>query len=338
DYEKKYRQIASTMDRNTSRGLKTVARIVERLQIKGYYGPLYDLFTVDENLQTAVEVVAGASLFHLVVDTDTTATLILDALNKERGGRVTFMPLNRLRPRESVYPDSEQAIPLMSRLEYDPMFRPAMLQVFGKAILAPSLEEASAFARSHQLTGITFDGDRADRKGALTGGYHDYSSTRLETIAAMREAKKSMDADERRLQDIKLRLLQVEQEILTLRDQLAAADAKKRSILASREPIAAEIASKTQKWEQAESYVAQEETALAGLAANLASLEHQTLLAREELSSPFRKKLDAGEAAQLARLPALVEEARLKQSDLIVARTKVQTGGSSVAGNTQKHP
>ena len=138
--------------------MKSVQGIVERLGLRGYHGPLYDLFSVDESFQTAVEVIAGASLFHIVVDTDETASAILEVLNRERGGRVTFMPLNRLKPKETTYPDSDNAIPLLSRLEYDEKFYTAMLQVFGKAILAPTLEEASSFARSHNLTGITFEG------------------------------------------------------------------------------------------------------------------------------------------------------------------------------------
>ncbi len=324
EYEKKYREVSCTMDRNTAKGLKSVERIVERLNLPGYFGPLYDLFTVDENLQTAAEVIAGASLFHLVVDTDATASTILEVLSSERGGRVTFMPLNRLTPRESIYPDSELAIPLISRIEYDQRFHPAMLQVFGKAILAPSLEEAAAFARSHQLTGITFDGDRADRKGALSGGYLDQNSNRLETIAAMRGAKASMEGDKSRLKEIKLLLLQFEKDILAFRDQLGGMDSKKRAILASRDPIGKEIQAKSKHLEQMEVFVSQEEQTLASLTENLAALQRQTQLSREELKSPFRKKLDAGEASQLAKLPGLIEEARTEHSNLVTTRTNLE--------------
>jgi structural maintenance of chromosome 3 (chondroitin sulfate proteoglycan 6) len=34
------------------------------------------------------------SLFHVVVDTDETASKVLDAMLKEKTGRVMFMPLN----------------------------------------------------------------------------------------------------------------------------------------------------------------------------------------------------------------------------------------------------
>jgi hypothetical protein len=47
----------------------------------------------------------------------------------EKAGRVTFMPLNRLRTRPTVYPSGADAIPMMSKLTFDPMFQKALEQV-----------------------------------------------------------------------------------------------------------------------------------------------------------------------------------------------------------------
>lgn len=53
------------------------------------------------------------SLFHVVVDTDETASRILEVMVKEKSGRVTFMPLNRLRPQNVRYPEqAEEAVPM----------------------------------------------------------------------------------------------------------------------------------------------------------------------------------------------------------------------------------
>lgn len=53
------------------------------------------------------------SLFHIVVDTDETASRILDVMVREKSGRVTFMPLNRLRPQNVRYPEqAEEAVPM----------------------------------------------------------------------------------------------------------------------------------------------------------------------------------------------------------------------------------
>ena len=45
----------------------------------------------------AVEVAAENALFHIIVDTDKTAAYFIEELEKSKcGGRLTFLPLNRL--------------------------------------------------------------------------------------------------------------------------------------------------------------------------------------------------------------------------------------------------
>ncbi|KAJ1839914.1 Structural maintenance of chromosomes protein 3, partial [Coemansia sp. RSA 2703] len=92
------RTLGGTIDRATSEGLQALATIREQLGLTGIYGPLFELFEVDETYRTCVETIAGASLFHVVVDTDETATRVLGELNRLKLGRLTFMPLNRLHP------------------------------------------------------------------------------------------------------------------------------------------------------------------------------------------------------------------------------------------------
>ena len=63
---------------------------------RGVFGPLVELFSCIEQMNAAVEVTAGNQLFNVVVDTDGTSTTIIKYLNSSKGGRVTFMPLNRI--------------------------------------------------------------------------------------------------------------------------------------------------------------------------------------------------------------------------------------------------
>lgn len=50
------------------------------------------------------------SLFHVVVDTDETATAIVNVLDKEKLGRLSFMPLNRLKSQAVEYPSAKEAV------------------------------------------------------------------------------------------------------------------------------------------------------------------------------------------------------------------------------------
>ena len=53
------RTVSTTMDRDTANGLCAAREIAEELALDGYFGPLYELFEVDDRYKTAVEVTAG---------------------------------------------------------------------------------------------------------------------------------------------------------------------------------------------------------------------------------------------------------------------------------------
>jgi structural maintenance of chromosome 3 (chondroitin sulfate proteoglycan 6) len=171
------RTLMGATDRGTMQGIEAVKRITSDLRLAGVYGPLYELIEVDEVYRTAAEVIAGSSLFHVVVEDENVAGRLLEALVREKAGRVTFMPLNRLRPAAVKYPmDREEAIPLLPLLRFDLRFEVAVKQVFGKAVICRDLAKGAVIARQAGLTAITLNGDRADRKGALSGGFIDQVS------------------------------------------------------------------------------------------------------------------------------------------------------------------
>ena len=182
------------------------------------FGPLFELFECEEVYRTAVEVIGGASLFHVVVEDDEVAGRLLDIMNKERSGRVTFMPLNRLRPSRIEYPeiieDGElQALPLVNQLKSDSRFIPALEQVFGKTMLVFTLALGSMIAKKHSLNAVTLDGDRVDRRGALTGGFIDHKKSRLAAIHAHRHWQSKLDEQQLLLSKVRDLLLQAEQAV-----------------------------------------------------------------------------------------------------------------------------
>ncbi|CAE7135950.1 unnamed protein product [Rhizoctonia solani] len=220
------RTLAGMMDRDTGSGLRAVDRITEQLGLEGVYGPLYRLFEIpDKKYSTAIEQTAGnslrsISLFHVVVDTDATAQKVLEVLQREKSGRVTFMPLNRLKPKSVPFPQAPDALPLIDRLQFDPLHRRAFEQVFGKTAVCENLQVAAAYVRSHGLNTITLEGDKVDRKGALTGGYHDVRRSRIETIRAVKHWTQKYEADSKILAEIKAQDAQLEQEITKLTGEI----------------------------------------------------------------------------------------------------------------------
>jgi structural maintenance of chromosome 3 (chondroitin sulfate proteoglycan 6) len=112
------------------RGLNSIRRICADYRINGVFGPLVELVDCDEKFFTAVEVTAGNSLFNVVVENDDISTKIIRHLNSLKGGRVTFLPLNRIKAPRVNYPKDSDAIPLLKKLKFDSKFEPALGQVF----------------------------------------------------------------------------------------------------------------------------------------------------------------------------------------------------------------
>ncbi|PKK43941.1 hypothetical protein CI102_12463 [Trichoderma harzianum] len=163
------RELAHAVDGATARGLATIRRLKQEQDIPGAYGTLADLLEVSDAYRLPVEQIAGASLFHYVVDNADTATYLADTMYKQHGGRVTFMPLAQLRPRKVNYPNSNDAVPLLSKINYDEQFEKAFQQVFGKVVVCPNLAVAAQYARSHGVDGITAEGDTTNKRGAMSG-------------------------------------------------------------------------------------------------------------------------------------------------------------------------
>lgn len=63
------------------------------------------------------------------MDNDETASKLLDVMNREKSGRVTFMPLNRLRSHTVNYPKANDAIPMVQKLQFDREYVMAFEQV-----------------------------------------------------------------------------------------------------------------------------------------------------------------------------------------------------------------
>ena len=95
-------------------------------------------------------------------------------------GEVTFMPLNRLHVRHLEYPQTKDAIAMVTKLDYEEKYDKALRYIFGRTLICRNLEVATQLARTTGLDCVTLDGDQVSSKGSLTGGYFNKSRSRLE--------------------------------------------------------------------------------------------------------------------------------------------------------------
>ena len=222
----------SSMPRSVTHGISAVMKIVQEKQLDGYYGPVIDNLTLrNPAFRTAVEVAAGNALFHVIVRDDEIAAMLMKELEKNKAGRVTFLPLNRLRVEDIVYPESNDIRPLINvAIDFDKEVEIAMKQVFGKKLLARDLETAAHFSREYSFDAITKDGDVVNRKGGFEGGYRDDRISKMLAVYKMNEASKKLEELKIEETYIKEKSDQVEQSVNAVLRELHHLEAEREHL------------------------------------------------------------------------------------------------------------
>ncbi|GAA5860544.1 hypothetical protein JCM8547_000336 [Rhodosporidiobolus lusitaniae] len=310
------RTVSSTMDRETANGLRAARRIAQELGLEGCYGPLYELFEVEDRYKTAVEVTAGNSLWQIVVDTDETATQILDRMVQEKAGRVTFMPLNRLRVQEVEYPKTNEAIPMINKLKFNAAYTPAFKQVFGKTIICQTLEIAGAYTRSHNLNSITLEGDKYDRKGSLTGGFHDARRSRLDAVKALKAAQCKEEELGGQRSEVRQTIAKLDQEITVLMGKLQVAEGKFQRLADERQPLSEALLRAQEDEDKLKTKIARVERMREEHKANVKGLEKEVEMYKEEMASGFEKALSGEEEETMRRLTGEVDRVKKELVEL----------------------
>lgn len=53
----------------------------------------------------------------------------------------------------------QDAIPMVQHLKFNPIFKPAIMQVFGKTLICRDMDSASQFSKTADMDCITLEGD-----------------------------------------------------------------------------------------------------------------------------------------------------------------------------------
>ncbi|OAA58385.1 chromosome segregation protein [Niveomyces insectorum RCEF 264] len=323
--DKANRALSNLMDNATARGLATIERMKREKDIPGAYGILADLMEVNEAYRVPAEVIAGNSLFHYVVDNEETSTLLSSALYRQHGGRITFVPLEQLRPRQVNYPrGAKDALPLVEKIQYDRRFEKAFQHVFGGTVVCPSVSVAAQYGRSHGVDGITPDGDTTKRTGTLTGGYVDPSRSRLEAIRAVNKWRGEHDNLVAQADDVKRQMDKKEQEVTNGRGEEQRILHEMRQLEEGFGPSRAELSAKRAQLER-------ERARLDTLSSRYETInksmdEYGTSLESHEAEkkSEFKKALSATEEQQLDALNNEVQDLQRRLNEASSRRRETE--------------
>ncbi|MHC1567120.1 MAG: chromosome segregation protein SMC [Candidatus Syntropharchaeia archaeon] len=153
-----------------SHGVSAILEGKKRGEIHGIYGTIAELGRVNPEYSTALEAAAGSRMEYLVADSDEDAYFAIKYLKEKDAGRATFLPLNRIVPRNpGEKPEIKGVIDYaINLITYDKKFHPAFSYVFGDTLVVDRIETAMKLINKFRI--VTLDGDLIEKSGVMTGG------------------------------------------------------------------------------------------------------------------------------------------------------------------------
>ena len=305
------RQLELAMPRDINRGLMFVRKVVKQRNIKGVHGALIELFSCNSRFSTAVEVTAGNSLFHVVVDSDEVASQIIKHLNEEKGGRVSFLPLNRLSSKVPDYPKDygTDVLPMINKLKFDEKFKPAMLQVFGKTLICRDLDVGTNVARTTQLNCVTLEGDQVSKRGSLTGGYHDTRTSRIEAMKLIKELSEQQATLKAQTDKAQASVQRLDQEISQILGEIQKLEAKRVHMKDATEELEKDLHRLQDNQQHSRKQLEQKQQQHTSITNSLSQIQANMDSLRSEFGSDMKSTLTTAEAKELStlnsELPAL---------------------------------
>jgi len=197
----------------------------DRGAIKGIHGTVAELADVQEDYETALNVAAGARMQSIIVDTDEVASSCIEYLKKNKLGRATFLPLNKMidgRPRgKAILAANSGPGFAIDLVRYDEKYRSAFWFVFGDTVVVKTLSDARKLMGGVRL--VTLEGELAEASGAMIGGTLDKHLMKFGAPSESRIEKKASE-----LRTAVEEAEKVQEELSRLRLQLADLEGKIR--------------------------------------------------------------------------------------------------------------
>ena len=270
-----------------SRGTGALRLLLEA-GLDGIHGPVAQLGEVEDRHRLALEVAAGARLGQVVVDDDRIAARAIELLKSRRAGRLTFLPLNKIRASggsgsaafaRGARPGGDSGAGLIGRavelVRFEPVYDQVFAYVFGDTLVFSDL--ASARQQLGRSRAVTLDGELLEKSGAMTGGSFSQRSSSL-------SFGRSSDQDE--AEPLRRRLLELGESLVACRRE----ESKLAQLIEQQKPQLRELE------KQQAALIAER---------NAARRNHGPLLERSRQRAERLNKLQQDQTEQQQRLAAI---------------------------------
>ncbi len=166
-------ELQSRNEGSLNRGVRELLARKDR-ELPGVCGIVGDLIKVPRGQEVAFETALGGSIQDMIVRDSATAEAGIAMLKQNKWGRVTFLPLDMLRPPPRLEAPRVQGClgVALDLVEFDPQYYQAMVHLLGRVLIFERLDAAVAYAKGSRDFNriVTIEGDVVRSSGAMTGG------------------------------------------------------------------------------------------------------------------------------------------------------------------------
>ena len=161
--------------------IQTVSPVIKEvlnLGWTGVYGSVGGLIKIPPKFKAAIEVAAGGHINDIVVKDVDTAMDCIKHLKDKKVGRATFLPLDKIQPRDSSHVKKYLNEPgvmgiALDLISYDKKYFNAMSFVFGDTLVVENIDIARKIGVGNARF-VTLDGDLIEKSGAIIGGWYEH--------------------------------------------------------------------------------------------------------------------------------------------------------------------
>ena len=155
-----------------------VKSILDNPKLRGIHDTVGNIIEVDELYSKAISVALISSTSSIIVDSDAYAKEAINYLKENKLGRVTFLPLNNMKPKDLSDFVKEKLnikgfINIASKLvNYDIKYKNIINHLLGNIIVVDNIDTANELSKKIKFSNriVTLDGDVINVGGSITGG------------------------------------------------------------------------------------------------------------------------------------------------------------------------
>lgn len=159
-------------------------------------GVVAELIKSDKKFDIALETALAAAAQNVVTQNTDDAKYLIEYLKQNRLGRITFLPITSVKPREQSVQvtnalNDKGALGVANQIvSYSPEYENVISNLLGNTLIVDTLENAKNIADKYRFAFkiVTLDGDVFAPQGSITGG-----SRRVDTVGLLSSDRKIED-------------------------------------------------------------------------------------------------------------------------------------------------